>query len=380
MNPISLDPNDRYTLMRIGEAWRNRGGLVTLILTFLMFVLLSGIGASTESRTLFAVFGLIAAVTYLVGICAAGIQFMDQAAGRPVTTTIGALLTSPIVTLRSLGLIVVLLVASLAFAVVEVVVLFVCKIPGLGPLLFAIAFPVLVFANSLVLLGLVVVAALAFPALCEGRSLKATLAQLWAIATQRPVQAILSLMLLFIGLLFVGGLVASLIGVGFVNAAFMSGAILAAPMGDGFSSVPGMLMGGGFGGFGGGGSGGLVMAAAFGSALVFGITGALFAAMALLGLSLTYLKVTSGIDVSAAQAVVDSAIAKTREKAQLAAEEARRRAHEAQLAAQQRLEQTRASQAARAAPPPPAALACPSCHATVLPEEAFCGTCGHKLK
>ena len=77
---------------------------------------------------------------------------------------------------------------------------------------------------------------------------------------------------------------------------------------------------------------------------------------------------------------MDSAIASAKQKAQLAADEARRRAQEAQLAAQKRLEQARAGQAARAESlAAPVALACPSCQAVVMQDEAFCGSCGHKL-
>ena len=378
MSAININPNDPYSLLRIGEAWRNRAGLVTLILTFLLFVLLSGIGASTGIPAFIAVFGLLALVVYMIGICAAGIQFMDQAAGRPVSTTVGALVASPMVVLRSLGIFAVLLIGWLAFYALEAVILFLCKIPGLGPLLYAAALPVLVLANALVFLGFVVAAALSFPALCEGHSLKTTLSQLWAVAVQRPVEAILNLVLLFIIFVFIVGLVSMFIGVGFLNTGLISAAVLGAQIQSDFSSVLGMFSGGRFSDR--SGTSGLVMAGLFGSSVVFGIAGALFAAMALLGVSLTYLKATGGIDVTAAQAAMDGAIAKTKEKAQQAADEARRRAHEAQLAAQQRIEQARASQAARTATPTPVVLACPACKAAVMPDEVFCGSCGHKLK
>jgi hypothetical protein len=376
MNSINMNPNAPYSLLRIGEAWRNRAGLVTLMLTFLLTVLLSGIGASTGQPMLIVVFGLLAFVVYMIGICAAGIQFMDQAAGRPVNATIGALVASPMVVLRNLGLFVVLLIGGLAYTVVEAIIMFLCKIPGLGPLLYVVTFPVLVFADALVFLGLVVAAALSFPALCEGHSLKTALSQLWAVAVQRPVEAILNLVLLFIVFAFIVGLVSVFIGVGFANTGLMSAAILGAQMSNDFGEVLGTFTNRSFGG----GSSGLIVAGAVGSAVVVGIAGTLFAAMALLGLSLTYLKVSGGVDVAAAQAKMDVAIAKTKEKAQQAADEARRRANVAQLAAQQRMEQARTSHAARAAISTPAALACPACKAVVMPEEVFCGNCGHKLR
>lgn len=380
MSAINLNPNDPYSLLRMGEAWRNRPGMVTLLVTFPLSVLVFAL-AVTSARASFALallFGLLSFAIDVIGISAAGIQFMDQAAGRKVNSTMGALMSSPMVGLRGLGLTIVLLLCWLVFYAIEAAVLFLCKIPGLGPLLYAVVFPVLVLTDALVFLGMAAAMMLSFPALCEGHSLKTAFAQLWAIVVQRPVEAILNLVMLFVALVFSVVLVSGFIGIGFVNTGLVSMAILGPQMRGDMGSIMGMFMGGGFGQA--EGAGGLVMAGLFGGAIVFGIALALFTAMGLLGLSLTYLKVTGGIDVSAAAAAMDGAIAKTKAKAQQAAEEARRRASEAQVAAQQRMDQARASQAARTPAQAPAALSCPACNAVVLPDELFCGSCGHKLK
>ena len=379
MSVVNQNPNDPYSLLRMGEAWKNRPGLVTLLITFPVSVLVLAL-AGTSARASFALvllFGLLSFAIYVIGMSAAGIQFMDQAAGRPVSTTMGALMASPMVGLRSLGLTVVLLLCWLVFYAIEAAALFLCKIPGLGPLLYAVIFPVLVLADALVFLGMSVAMMLSFPALCEGHSLKTALSQLWAVAVQRPVEALLKLIILFIALVFVMALVSAFIGIGFMNTGLVSMAILGPQMRGDMGGIMGMFTGGGFGQSDGGG---LVLAGMFGGAIVFGIAGALFTAMGLLGLSLTYLRVTGGIDTTAATAAMDDAIAKTKAKAQQAADEAKRRASEAQAAAQQRMEQARASQAARTQVQVPAALACPACKASVLPDELFCGSCGHKLK
>ena len=380
MSALNLTPNDPYSLLRMGEAWRNRPGLVTLLVTFPLSVLVLAL-AATSARASFALailFGLLSFAIYLVGISAAGIQFMDQAAGRPVSTTVGALMSSPMVGLRSLGLTLILLLCWLIFYAIEAAILFLCKIPGLGPLLYAVAFPVLVLTDALVFLGMSVALMLSFPALCEGHSLKTAFSQLWAIVVQRPVEAILNLVILFVALAFTMMLVSGFIGIGFLNTGIVSMAILGPQMRGDMGDIMGMFMAGGFGQA--TGAGGLVMAGLFGGTIVFGIALALFTAMGLLGLALTYLKITGGIDVTAATAAMDGAIAKTKAKAQQAAEEARRRASEAQAAAQQRLEHARATQAARAQTQAPVALSCPACSAAILPDEMFCGSCGHKLK
>jgi hypothetical protein len=380
MNIVNQNPNDPYSLLRMGEAWRNRPGLVTLLMTFLLCVVVLALaGASAKaSFALALLFGLLAFAVYLMGMSAAGIQFMDQAAGRPVGPTLGALMSSPMVVLRSLGLLVILLLCWLVFYAVEALVLFLCRMPGLGPLLYAVAFPVLVLANSLVLLGMSVATMLSFPALCEGHSLKTSLAQLWAIVVQRPVEAFLKLLILSIALAVVVSLFSAFIGVGFMSTGLASAAILGPQMRNDMGGIMGMVMGGEFGES--QGAGGLVTAGLFGGAIVFAIVGALFTAMGLLGLSLTYLKVTGGIDTTAAAAAMEDAIAKTKAKALQAADEAKRRANEAQAAARQRMEQASANEAARSQTHAPAALACPACKATVSPDELFCGNCGHKLQ
>lgn len=380
MSATNLNPNDPYSLLRMGEAWRNRSGLVTLLVTFPLAVLVLAL-AGTSARASFALallFGLLSFAIYMVGICAAGIQFMDQAAGRPVSTTMSALMSSPMVGLRALGLTLILLLCWLVFYALEAAILFLCKIPGLGPLLYAVVLPVLVLTDALVFLGMSVALMLSFPALCEGNSLKTAFSQLWAIVVQRPVEAILNLVMLFVALVFTMLLVYGFIAIGFLNTGIVSMAILGPQIQGDLGSVMGMFRGGGFGQA--GGAGGFVMAGVFGGAIVFGIALALFTATLLLGVSLTYLKVTGGIDVTAATAAMDGAIAKTKAKAQQAAEEARRRATEAQVAAQQRMEQARASQAARAQAQAPVGSSCPACSAAVMPDELFCGSCGHKLK
>ena len=128
------------------------------------------------------------------------------------------------------------------------------------------------------------------------------------------------------------------------------------------------MMGGGHGRMSGGGGGGLAMAGVIGGALVFAISGAMLVAMLMLGLALTYLKVTGGIDVAAAQSALDSVIDKTKEKVAQGAAEAKRRA-----------QGTTAAPAAPAAPTA-AASACPACHAAVTPDDVFSASCGHKLR
>ena len=373
MSTLNLNPSSPYSILRIGEAWRNRPGLVTLLITFVSVALLWGIGALSGSPAIIVLLGLVATLLWLLGFTAAGMQFMEQASGRPVSGVAAAFMSSPMIVLRSIGLAIILFLGFLAFLVVAAILLYLCKIPALGAVLYVVVLPVLTFVAALVFLGLNVIGALSAPALWEGHSLKTSLSQLWAVATQRPMEAFLNLMLLFLISGLIVGVVGGFVLAGFAITAGLSASILGGEMVSGMNGIYGSFMGGGRGS---GQSSGLATAGLLGGGVVFAITGALFAAMFLLGLALTYLKVTAGVDVTAAEAAMDTAIAKTKEKAQQATEEAKRRTQEVQAAAQHRLEQARAAQAARQTAVP----ACPACQASITPDDVFCGNCGHKLK
>lgn len=412
-SPFNFSPSGPYSLMRIGEAWRNRAGLLTLLCTFVGMAVLFGIGFATGVRVLVALFMLAGYVLMLLGTVTAGHQFMDQARGRPVTATLPAFTASPMVVLRMLGLLLILGGVLLLWFIVASVLLYLCKIPGIGGLLLIVVLPVLTFSGALLFLGLYVAWSLSAPALFEGHTLKRALSQLWAVATQRPLEAFLHLVLLFLVVGFVAMLVSAFVGMGFFASAGLSASILG---GMPFGGMGGPMMDS-MGGYGGPGpSASVIYGGLIGAGIVWAIVGVVFGALMLYGLCLTYLKLTSGLNVEEAEAAFDSALAKTREKAQQAAEEARRRAQEMQEAARQRTEQARkaeppapAQPPATSAPvpapapapeertvimtppvaePPPAPpvtgnaaqLACPACRSPITADDVFCGSCGHKLK
>ncbi|WKB51526.1 hypothetical protein [Eleftheria terrae] len=347
MSSFNFSGAGPHSLTRIGEAWRNPRALLTLLGTFVGVALLIGLGVSTGVGFISAVSVLLGFLLMMLGMVAAGRQLMDQALQQPVTGTVEAFTGSPMVLLRMLGLALVLLCAFLAWGVTASVLLFLCKIPLLGGLLLVVVVPLLVFSAALLLLGAYVAWGLAAPALFEGQTLKQALSRLWAIATQRPLEAFLNLMLLFILVGFVAGLVMAFVGGGFAVTASVMNSVLG--MGLGGLEPPNGTV-----------SSSTWVGAGVGAAVVWGVVIAVFNALLLFGLCLTYLKLSVGLDTALAEAALDSAIAKTREKAQQAAEEARRRAQEVQDAARRRGESAAAARAPEAddlpgaTPPAPA--------------------------
>ncbi len=373
-NPMTLA--DPHSLLRIGEAWRNRAGISTLLITFVVSILLVVLAARGGPKIL-AVGATLSVLCLFAGISAAGIQFMDQAAGRPVTSVMSAFLGRPLVLLRSLGLALLFLLVFLVYLALVYLVLFVCKIPALGALVYVVALPVLTFLGALIFLGIAMASLISGAALWEGHPFSAALSQGWAVATQRPIQAFLNVMMLFTAVALVALIVSLLVLAGFGVVAGLSASIFGEQMAFGMYGLIGSIRSSQLYELGEGGS--LIFAALMGSALVFAVMQALFVANFLLGASLTYLNVTAGLDVSAAQSAMDSAIAKTKERAQQAAAEARRRAQAAQAAAKARVEQARDAQAARAASVAIEAMGCPNCQSPITTDDVFCGSCGHKV-
>lgn len=431
-----------FPITRLGEAWRNRQGLLTLLATFVGVAVLIGLGVASGVGALFGLLALAAYALLLLGTATAGQQFMDQAMGREITPIATAMAASPMIVLRLIGLVILLGLAVLGWFIVAALLLFVCKLPVVGGLLLAVVVPLLTFSGALVFAGVYVALSLAAPALFEGHGIKRALSQLWAVAVQRPVEALLNLFILFFVVGFAMTLVAGFIFSGFFSTMGLTAGIVGSPMG---AMMGGM---GGMGGYGmGSGTGGFtVFGIMVGGGIVWAVVAALAGALGLLGVCLTYLKLTDGLDMAHAEAALESAVSKTREKARQAAEEARRRTQELQDAARQRAEQARERQAQAAAaaaasaaaaaeaaprpeprpdpheppafeetiimpssqqppaPPPPAppapvaappapavidptvpdpvapAWRCPACHASVTPDDIFCGACGHKLK
>ena len=381
MNSANLSSTDPYSVLRVGEAWRNRPGMATLAITFFAATLLVMLGASGNMILLFLT-SILAVLVYFAGLSAAGLQFMDQAAGRPVTPVLPAFLGSPMLLLRSFGLTVGLVVAFVVYLVVAAIVLFICKIPVLGTVLYAAALPVLTFVGALLLLGLTVAGMVSGAALWEGHSFSTAVSQGWAVSTQRPMQAFLSLIQLCLVVLTVSIIIAILVFAGFSVVGGLSTWILRREMAGDISSLMGAAMSGNFGGGhrGSGSAGGLLMAGMFGGAVIFMVVQTLFTAILMFGIALNYLNITSGLDISAARSAVDSVISKTMEKAQQAAAEAKRRSMEAQAAAQSRMERARAAPPVPAAAAPVAELACPACRAINSIEDVFCGGCGPRLR
>ena len=408
-------------LLRAVEGLRNWRAIVLSIIYLgvaLLIVYLGGkLAFSAGSPILALLFAGLAAIVAYLGVSAVGLTLMDQAQGLPSRPLLLAAWDSLFAALRVFAVALISAVIVLIFYILMALVLFICKIPGLGPVLYAVAFPVLVIVGGLLLFGIGVAFTMICPAIWNGANIRGAVAMLWQIATKRTIELVISLVLLSLLLGLVSWILFAILGSGFFSVVGFSAAILDLSISPNAFDILGVL---------GGTSHGnaynfanasdtvnYMKAAAFGSSVLTVLVISAVNAMVLLGLNLIYLKLSADLDPSETERLIGQRLEEARAKAQSLKEESQRRLEEAkeirrqqqeaaaaqaQAAAQARAEAEATAQAQAAAAPPvapaapvtpaaatpapsaqPSANLCPKCQTSIVPGDLFCGECGNKL-
>jgi hypothetical protein len=351
--PAGLSGEALSSLLQAVTGLRNRRAVVAMLACTFAGVLVAGL-LFAMTPTLGFLAGLLAAIVWVVaigtGLNAAGLLQMDHARGISPRSTADALV-------YGLMCIPKLIVLALAFFAVEVAVfiviailLLICKIPVLGSLLFTVVFPVSVVLAGVTIVGLFICLVLSLPAIWQGASISRALAQTLAIVRGRLVEAVLLLVLVgFIGFA-VGFVVFGVLAAGLMPTLGMSLQIVGFG-GLGMESIAAMSHGGA----------GHAIAGVIGGALLWAIAASLVGQVYLLGLSIVYLRVTEGLDLTSAEesfrATLEEAKRRTAELGEKA-RQATQRGGEAPAAAA--ASGIAAGAAAGAAAAPPAFVAAPS--------------------
>jgi hypothetical protein len=376
------------------DAVRNWRAVVLLLATLVLAAVIVAVGGSLlrVSQVFTLLFTLLAIAVAFYGSNAAGMMMMDEASGHP-SRPIGAAVMSSLATSHRLVLLllviaVIYLLGMLAFAAL----LFVCKLPGVGPLLYTVVFPVGVVVSGIAIFAVpTVIFPLSAPAIWTGAGTIAGVSQLLAVARKR----LLLVLLLMFGVGLVAGVVGGLIGVILFAGTSFSGILSAAVLGSdagGLSSMAagltGSLMGGGeFGGGYGGGlgdsGGSYAMAVMVGGGIVYASAFTLPGLVYLRGACSVYLRAIEGLDLQAEQAALDERLSAARAKAR------EMQAH-AQATAQQYSQRAQAPPAVAGASTSsgvvasmpvnsPSVPGCPACGTELVQGDAFCPNCGRKL-
>ncbi|HEY2188100.1 MAG TPA: zinc ribbon domain-containing protein [Caldimonas sp.] len=343
--PTGLPAHAFSSLLQAVTGLRNVRAVAAMLGCMFVGVIVAGLLLAMTGRLGFLA-GLLASIVWIVaagtGVNAAGLLQMDHARGISPRSTADALV-------YGLMCIPKLIVLGLAFFAVEVavfiavaVLILICKIPFLGPLLFIVVFPLSVVVVGVTVVGLFICMVLSLPAIWQGASITRALAQTLAIVRSRLVETVLMLVLLAFVCFAVGVIVFGVLAAGLVPTLGMSFSIVGFG-GLGMESLMAMSQGGG---------GSHAVAGVIGGALLWAIAASLVGQVYLLGLSLVYLRVTEGLDLTASEESLRAAFDDARRRTAELGEKARQATHRDAAAGG-----TQATPAAPAAPVAAAAAA-----------------------
>lgn len=350
-------------LIRATEAitnWRALANtaIAAVALTLMVFVT----GFLFRTSVFMAVLALIVTLVIgLTGYSSIGITLMRQAQGIPIG--IGEAIMQALTTVhRLIGFAIMLFLIYVGIALAALLILVVCKIPGIGPLLYAILFPALAAVLGVVIAGMVyVVFPLAAPAIWEGNTVVQTLARMSVIIRKQLVAVIIKLIMLAILVVMVSAVVWVILGAGYASTTSLSATVGINAFGGLFSGMQGLFgshdaytpyanaFGGGMGNV-----GGFESASRYAGAFSFG-TGLLFAIGTIVPL-LTYINGSCLIYLQTAAGLhFDEDEKKLRDRVDAARQRASAKLQESRTPTQRH---------------------CVSCHATQTAGDVFCGECG----
>ena len=357
-------------IVRCADALTMVKPALLVVTSFLVATLVTAAGTSMAqtSTSIVMLAGLLSFCIAAAGVSGAGVLLMDQAREIELRSLVDAGVFGFMCLLKALLLGLIYLLIFLAVTAVAALLFFLCKIPGIGPLLLALTFPPIALIFGVMIFSLfVVVVPLTLPALWEGKSVTETLGIVLAAIKERLIMVVVSFLLLYAICVVVGGVVAVVMLGGMSSTLAIASQIIGPrDIALDFGNLLGSLLGAV------GGGSGHVVALSIDFALMMAVVVALLSQVWIMGINLVYLSVVDGLDTAGAQQAIREGIEKTKQKA----EEMKRHAQDAAAHARQAAEEAR-GRSASAAPDVPR---CPACNGVVTASAVFCGHCGHNLR
>jgi len=303
--------------------------------------------------------GLSALLIGATGAMAAGKTLMDAIQGRAQLSVGEALLAGLLTLPKLLAVLLIEFGIFLVFVIALAIVLFICKTPVLGPLLYTVVYPISsVLAGILFFSFAFIVNPLAAPAFWDNYSIGQAMAVFGlgkkALNVGRLFPPIVQQLVLFIAVMVVSFVGSAIV---FGGSAFV-GALGAGILGFG-RAVPSiftnLMQGGGFAG------GGYLIGTAIGLAILAAIAYTFPLLVYMAGTSRIFLNLANG-ETSPQTAPLDTPNAHPAAPSQQASPQASPAQAPTQTSTTPQQEQN--------------AHACPACHAPTEPGDAFCGECG----
>lgn len=351
--------------------WRAAALMLASLLAAGLVGALAGVLGVKVHFSIGLVFFLLAFAIFFYGANATGIMLMDEAQGSESRPIFAAVLTSLSIGHRFIFVMVLVVLTYIVGALVMALVLLICKIPVFGPLLFAFVFPVCVVISGLaVFAGYAVIGPLAGPAIWSGASTFQALSRLAAIARQRIVVVILSVLVLLFICGFVGGIIFSILLTGTMITGGMSAGIIGVS-GFGLNNAMNVFN---MSGYGGGGDSGHLAAGALGWGIVMAIAFTLPFLVYLRGCCQLYLANIQGVDVDG----MEQQLRGTLDAAKRSAADLKAKGDALAAQQAQRFEKS-ASTSSTPTAQSASQYKCAACNAPYMAGDIFCGGCGQKL-
>ncbi len=163
--PPVLAPDAFSSMFQSIAGLRNLRAAAAMLGCFVAGVLVAGLLGylGRGSFVVTGLAGLLAALLFFTGIHAAGVLLMDQARRLPPRSVIDAVVYGLMCVPKTIALMLLMLLAVIALYVVMWLLFLVCKIPGLGPVLFTFVFPACVLLAGLTVVGLMISLQMALP-------------------------------------------------------------------------------------------------------------------------------------------------------------------------------------------------------------------------
>ncbi len=369
MNAVAEQLGKTKGLLSALDALTNRRAFATLAMTALVCALLGALLTYLSARLVFNGQVFLAALLWLVlgtmnfligltGFSATGFILDAQMTGKPQPAIRDALLKAIATLPRLIGVAALLFLLVIGITLAVALLLLICKIPGLGALLYTVVFPVCIIVTGMTLFSLFYIALLSGPAIWNGRTTLQTVALLVTIARQRLLAVVIQTLLLGLLVGVVAGIILFILGLGMAFTSGLSLSIIGYSGGMGGMSIFSM-----------GEASGYVVAASIGGLLLVAAAWVLPMLLVIAGYCLIFSYVADGLSSQDIEEKLRAAQDKARESIQQARE---------QMAAAAATTPASGETATPASAETP--LACPACEQAVGSDDAFCGNCGHKLK
>jgi hypothetical protein len=336
---------------------------------FLGFYFAARTGGSFGRFMLFVCWLIYAGIAG-TGLSTTGIMLLDRARQAPPRAVVDALVFGFLCFLKACVIAIAIGAAAVVVGLLASIIYFVCKIPGIGPLLLFITHPMMVVTAGLFAFLMTIFGALAAPALWDGDSVTQAIAKGFAILKERAVATVLYLLVMALVTAIILGIIGAVVLPGYFSMTGLAAGIIGANLGADMSMLSNLPMALMYlsSGQGGGHATSIMLA----TVVLLMLAAATALQVQLMGINLVYLGVSEGIDTAGAELLLKQQF----DQAKAKADEAKQRAIVAAERAKQAAQQARTA----SAPPPAPSLLCPACSSAITPNDAFCESCGQKLK